>query len=165
MGWILYTHCLLALSIQWIFRNRILDLLCMPMHRIGSFHFSLTCSALLYRSKHLACFLHLLYWILVVFVHLIFIWHVPCTSCVGSYLYSYIGSSFGMFLAPPVLDLICIRTLDLRLLCFCSHFGYQHTCILDLGSFVLDLICILPLDLRVFCFCNHFGYQAKQPCC
>ena len=30
-----------------------------------------------------------------------------------------------MFLAPPVLDLICIRTLDLRLLCFCSHFGYQ----------------------------------------
>ena len=111
MGWILYTHCLLVLSIQWIFRNRILDLLCMPMHRIGSFHFSLTCysfyyscilypssalvffphrrfpaslvsipfspylsflSALLYRSKHLACFLHLLCWILFVFVHWIF---------------------------------------------------------------------------------------------
>ena len=109
-------------------------------------------SALLYRSKHLACFLHLLCWILVVFVHWIFIWHVPCTSCVGSYLYSYIGSSFGMFLAPPVLDLICIRTLDLRLLCSCSHFGYQHTCILDLGSFLqhmLDLITriVLALDL------------------
>ena len=41
--WILYVHCLLVLSIQWIFRNRELDLLCMPMHRIGSFHFSLTC--------------------------------------------------------------------------------------------------------------------------
>ena len=111
MGWILYTHCLLALSIQWIFRNRDLDLLCMPMHRTGSFHFSLksysfyySCilypssalvffphrrfpaslvsipfspylsflSALLYRSKHVACFLHLLCWILVVFVHWIF---------------------------------------------------------------------------------------------
>ena len=35
------------------------------------------------------------------------------------------GSSFGMFLAPPVLDLSCIRTLDLRLLCFCSHFVDQ----------------------------------------
>ena len=30
-----------------------------------------------------------------------------------------------MFLAPPVLDRICIRTLDLRLLCFCSHFVDQ----------------------------------------
>ena len=30
-----------------------------------------------------------------------------------------------MFLAPPVLDLSCIRTLDLRLLCFCSHFVDQ----------------------------------------
>ena len=27
-----------------------------------------------------------------------------------------------MFLAPPVLDLICLRALDLRLLCFCCHF-------------------------------------------
>ena len=111
MGWILYTHCLLVLSIQWIFRNRILDLLCMPMHRIGSFHWILC--------------LHSLCWILVVFVHWIFIWHVSCTSCVGSWLYSYIGSSFGMFLAPPVLDLICIRALDLRLCCFCSHFVDQ----------------------------------------
>ena len=55
-------------------------------------------SALLYCSKHLACFLHLLCWILVVFVHWIFIWHVSCTSCVGSYLYSYIGSSIALFL-------------------------------------------------------------------
>ena len=30
-----------------------------------------------------------------------------------------------MFLAPPVLDLSCNRTLDLRLLCFCSHFVDQ----------------------------------------
>ena len=74
---------------------------------------------------HLACFLQLLCWILVLFVHWIFILHVSCTSCVGSYLYSHIGSSFGMFLAPPVLDLSCIRTLDLRLLCFCSHFVDQ----------------------------------------
>ena len=33
--------------------------------------------------------------------------------------------TFGMFLAPPVLDPICIRTLDLRLLCLCSHFVDQ----------------------------------------
>ena len=48
MGWILYTYCLLVLSIQWIFRNRELDLLCMPMHRIGCFHFSLTCHSFCY---------------------------------------------------------------------------------------------------------------------
>ena len=30
-----------------------------------------------------------------------------------------------MFLAPPVLDLICIRTLDRRLFCFCRHFVDQ----------------------------------------
>ena len=84
MGWILYTHCLLVLCIQWIFRNRDLDLLCMPMHRIGSFHFSLTCYSL----------------------SLLFI----CPSL------SF--KAFGMFLAPPVLDLSCIRTLDLHLACF-----------------------------------------------
>ena len=42
MCWILHIHCFLVLSIQWIFRNRKLDLLCMHMHRIGSFHFSMT---------------------------------------------------------------------------------------------------------------------------
>ena len=82
-GWILYTHCLLVLSIQWTFRNRDLDLLCMPMHRIGSFHFSLRCYSL----------------------SLLFI----CPSL------SF--KTFGMFLAPPVLDLSCIRTLDLHLAC------------------------------------------------
>ena len=49
---------------------------------------------------HLACFLHLLCWILDVFVHWIFISHVSCTSCIGSYLYSYIGSSIALFLSP-----------------------------------------------------------------
>ena len=58
MRWILYVHFLLVLSIQWICRNRGLDLLCMPMHRIGSFHFSLTCyslycSCILYPSSAL----------------------------------------------------------------------------------------------------------------
>ena len=49
----------------------------------------------------------------------------PCIGLVlliylshGSQLYSHIGSSFGMFLALPVLDLSCIRTLDLHLACF-----------------------------------------------
>ena len=79
-------------------------------------HMDLSCIRTL--DLHLACFLQLLCWILVVFVHWIFMLHVSCTSCVGSYLYSYIGSSFGMFLAPPVLDLSCIRTLDLHLACF-----------------------------------------------
>ena len=55
----------------------------MPMHRIGSFHFSLTCYSL----------------------SLLFI----CPSL------SF--KTFGMFLAPPVLDLSCIRTLDLHLAC------------------------------------------------
>ena len=48
----------LVLSIHWIFRHRLLDLLCMPMHRIGSFHLSLTCyslycSCILYPSSAL----------------------------------------------------------------------------------------------------------------
>ena len=55
----------------------------MPMHRIGSFHFSLTCYSL----------------------SLLFI----CPSL------SF--KTFGMFLAPPVLDRSCIRTLDLHLAC------------------------------------------------
>ena len=42
MCWILHIHCFLVPSIQWIFRNRKLDLLCKHMHRIGSFHFSMT---------------------------------------------------------------------------------------------------------------------------
>ena len=43
-----------------------------------------------------------------------------------------------MILAPPLLDLICIRTLDLRLLCFCSHFVDQAmTCAnMNLSDFV-----------------------------
>ena len=43
-----------------------------------------------------------------------------------------------MILAPPLLDLICIRTLDIRLLCFCRHFVDQAmTCAkMNLSDFV-----------------------------
>ena len=54
-------------------------------------------------------------------------------------MYSHIGSSFGMFLAPPVLDLTCIRT-------FGSSFG------MFLALPVLDLSCIRTLDLHLACF-------------
>ena len=55
--------------------------------------------------------------------------------------------TFGMFLAPPVLDLMCIRTLDLRLLCFCSHFGYQAKkpcCCLIFFRGIQSTVCLPP---------------------
>ena len=63
-------------------------------------------------------------------------------SCIRTF-----GSSFGMFLALPVLDLSCILTLDL-------HFG------MFLAPPVLDLSCIHTLYVRLLCFCSHFVDQA-----
>ena len=93
----------LSLSLSNIYRASIQNLSRRFPDSLVSIPFSPYLSflcALLYRSKHVACFLHLLCWILVVFVHWIIIWHVSCTSCVGSYLSSCIGSAIALFLLP-----------------------------------------------------------------
>ena len=64
-----------------------------------------------------------------------------------------------MILAPPVLDLICIRTLDLRLLCFCSHFVHQA---IDLVYTYSRSIGICGIVAEIGCCCNGATQQKKE---
>ena len=68
-----------------------------------------------------------------------------------------------MFLAPPVLDLICIRTLDLRLLCCCSHFGFNW----QGDAHALSIAAGVQWCRRMFCAeigcgCNGAAQQKKE---
>ena len=56
-----------------------------------------------------------------------------------------------MFLAPPVLDLICLRALDLRLLCLCCHFVDRAIYLVYTYSRSIDICGIVA---EIGCCCN-----------
>ena len=64
-----------------------------------------------------------------------------------------------MFLAPPVLDLSCIQTVDLRLHRFCSH---SVDLAIDLVYTYFRSIHICGIVAEIGCCCNGAAQQKKE---